>query len=739
MNSTRFFVYWNGETVGPHAPDEIRAWGIAPETYVCPEGEQEWRFASEYPELVPPVEGQPAEPLPPAPDAAPTPGRKAIFVIHGRGIKLRDAIRKVHDLLSTKIIYARGKRWVAKDHASLARYLLYDFQENLLLAQFDKILVTKLLIAPDFPPKGIPDLENDYQALSEYMVEKKIEYYGAPDAGGRGAVRRWCAKAHEEAIAEAARLLGGAADSHPAFLTLLSDLHAIAPAEPEGAEFDEREFESALAERVRAGGGMPDVAVEAFLEVQRSFEAGGDLDTVASNALYAAYLKARFRLERGEEAVYGRDWDWDFVNYHESFLHLARHRNCDIFIPDFPMDAIPDLDAAARAIAASGSRLVRLDDHHPMNERTYEILEQLVAEGLIDKYVMSGPSEGESQEEEDMTCGADLVHRAFLEGTPYDKAGLAELRRIAHLQDLHLEEEPLAIALSKLIGSKHAKYDMVHELSKVRTYEELRNIMETTGWREKVEAYEQGLARVAPRLEENLVRIDFVVPDEIGGAELSSLAGLRGFLGRMLAKLIGRNPFAEAVAKKYPDKVHKILVTLPPYQTRREHRLNVAGAIEYLKYRYRMDYFWYAWGGSLLSMRRFNDADEALNLSTVAKTIGGPDDGGHASAATCAPPRNASYPRERFGRLNKENFLDYCAYLAGKLEGLGVRIVQVRKLDPKKDAEDLTKEIEAAAAAKKAARAADEAAEEAAIEAAPVEPEVPAEGEAVKEPAGTAA
>ena len=66
-------------------------------------------------------------------------------------------------------------------------------------------------------------------------------------------------------------------------------------------------------------------------------ESGGDLDTVASNAFLSAWIKDEIK----GAAVYGEDYEYDFVNYSEGLRHLDIHPGCDLYLPDFPLDALP--------------------------------------------------------------------------------------------------------------------------------------------------------------------------------------------------------------------------------------------------------------------------------------------------------------------------------------------------------------------------------------------------------------
>ena len=69
-------------------------------------------------------------------------------------------------------------------------------------------------------------------------------------------------------------------------------------------------------------------------------EGGGDLDTVSSNAFYMVWAQNALKEELGREPEYGKDYEFDFLNYSEGVDHLAVHSGCDIYLPDFPIDAL---------------------------------------------------------------------------------------------------------------------------------------------------------------------------------------------------------------------------------------------------------------------------------------------------------------------------------------------------------------------------------------------------------------
>jgi hypothetical protein len=685
-----YFVFVNGEVAGPYTPGDIRSWRLDPATQVCAVGTEEWRLLSQVGELLPPPSAVAVARSPLMAAEASSieiTDKKKIFIIHGRGNTMDNAFRLLIPLIRVKIRYYHADFYVDAENSGFVRYILNESHDGPWVRIFDRVLTGKIVIAPFYPPPGDWTPDATWTKLSDYKISAKFEHYGVPVSEG-GTRRAWCDQHFARIWDDAFALLGVPINSQPALAQALSELRmSLRP--PDGGMWLESEYKDAIRAHFSPRGIDPEPFIGLLLEFQRLNDAGGDLDTIASNALYGAWTMQAWQAKYGRLPRYGRDFEFDFVNYHQSFLHLARHKNCEIYLPDFPMDAIPDLEEAAKAIIEAGSYLVRIDDHHPMGREKMDLLERLKAEGFFGDFVMSGPVKGTEQANEEKTCGADLVHREMLARRGFDSPGLEELRRLAHQQDLHLIEDPddrahpdyLAIDLSKLIGSKHSRIDMAQQLMQARTFEEMRGIMDSTGWRRIVDEYEETLERVLPKLDACMARIEFVDP-----ADLERARGQLGWIAKVgpILKLVtfgSVDLVADALRKRSPEFVHRIHMTLAPFQSRKEPRVNVASAIGYMKRFFRFDYFFYAWGSSLLTTRRYNDKDQVLDLSQLMPIIGGPGDGGHSSAATCKPPSNPLWPKERFAKLKKDNFHDYANYIASRVEaGAGVRIVSVAML-----------------------------------------------------------
>ncbi|MFB6226921.1 MAG: hypothetical protein ABEH89_01180 [bacterium] len=316
-------------------------------------------------------------------------------------------------------------------------------------------------------------------------------------------------------------------------------------------------------------------------------------------------------------------------------------------------------------------RLIRIDDHHPYNPRILETLDDLRQEGFLETINLSSLPRGQHQPRDEQKCGAGLIYENFIEGTVADNEGLRKLRQATRVQDLHLEEDPMAVELSKLIGSRFSKRRMCKGLMSVDSERAYDSILRRMGWDETINEYERSLAKVLPRLGRTLHKITFVIPPED--------ASYRNEVGWNVFRYPLEFFTANTARKKHllkSDYAHKtgrrveFYASLSPYcdPDRGEPTINVASALNYLAGYYDMDYFLYAYGSFLLSTRRVNEDGYDIDLGRLVSTIGTGADGGHPGAATASPSRNPAFPEQRFDSINERNFTEYLFYLSDLIE-----------------------------------------------------------------------
>jgi len=382
-------------------------------------------------------------------------------------------------------------------------------------------------------------------------------------------------------------------------------------------------------------------------------------------------------------------------------------------------------------------KLIRIDDHHPYTEEIYDTLIKLKEQGLIQEINLSSLPRGQEQPIPEQKCGTDLIYEEFIKGKSFDNEGIRELRKLAHVQDLHITSDPLFESkhlayLNKLIGSGYSKIDMVLKLSEVKTKEDVVNFFEITGLKTKVDEFEKGQQEILPRVLMNLVALRIVDKEKMQQGSLPFLARLKSIF--MRNKNRKENYLNQLLA--FSDKAgFDVFITLAPFVDvkRGETKINVASIINYLKYlkqpdktaktassfvqravkwfrekfgivfkkifsdngkefkkrrRYysfevmvrrfgikhcytrvrhhiNMDYFMYAYGSSLMTMRKVAERELPVDLSLFAQVCGTKADGGHAQAATCKPVSNPSFP-EQLSKVNDWSFPLFADYI-GKI------------------------------------------------------------------------
>ncbi len=323
-----------------------------------------------------------------------------------------------------------------------------------------------------------------------------------------------------------------------------------------------------------------------------------------------------------------------------------------------------------RLLARHDVFIRRIDDHHPYTPVILDMLNRLKDEGLIDHIKIHALPRGQEEPPGHAKCGADLIYEQMIEGKAPDNDGLAHLKYLAHVQDLHLEENDDAINISKLIGSGYSKIAMVRRLARITSLKDLNNLL-ATEWLPLVHRYEDGLEQVLPRTEKCMELIHLIKPPP--GGDYGQNLGFMGSLKKTFSFLI-RNPqrrdaYIKRLYADRPENSLRVMAVLSPFTDVRagETKINVASAINYLKTKYTFDYFFYCYGSSLMTMRKFTERELPLDLSMWSQFVGSKSDGGHAAAATCKPGANPLFPAQTMARINDLNFPLYTDYLGNRL------------------------------------------------------------------------
>ena len=348
---------------------------------------------------------------------------------------------------------------------------------------------------------------------------------------------------------------------------------------------------------------------------------------------------------------------------------------------DVASEELPDVDRAQlvglklvesdfRILAKHDVFVRRIDDHHPYTPVILDMLNRLKDEGLIDHIKIHALPRGQEEPPGHAKCGADLIYEQMIEGKAPDNDGLAHLKYLAHVQDLHLEENDDAINISKLIGSGYSKIAMVRRLARITSLKDLNNLL-ATEWLPLVHRYEDGLDVVLPRTEKCMELIHLIKPPP--GGDYGQNLGFMGSIKKAFSFLI-RNPqrredYIKRLYADRPENSLRVMAVLSPFTDVRagETKINVASAINYLKTKYTFDYFFYCYGSSLMTMRKFTERELPLDLSMWSQFVGSKSDGGHAAAATCKPGANPMFPAQTMAKINDLNFPLYTDYLGNRL------------------------------------------------------------------------
>ena len=365
-------------------------------------------------------------------------------------------------------------------------------------------------------------------------------------------------------------------------------------------------------------------------------ETGGDLDTVASASLYAHWMISKAKSEN-KTLIYGRDYEFIFVNYHESMLHMTQYAPAEIYMADLPIGAFPNLEEEIPYLNENGIHIARFEDHHPYPADRRAKLEELVKEGLLGFLALSGPLLNEElPADEEPQCGADMVYNNLVAGNPWDTAGAKHLRKAAHGEDFVTNRTEFGILLTNLIKGGICKVELAQILVDAMAENDAQQRLEERGWARLPALWHKDIEEVAETLTENVLYITLA------------------------------------------DDKTKIVAALATHAAPGKPRLTTGKAVEFFARNYPdADYIFYCFGSSIMVARRLNHADTKLNLGSLMPAIGTESDGGHAGAAVCRPDANPHYPAQILGRINKSNFSRFVRYLATRLTANGYKVESV--------------------------------------------------------------
>jgi hypothetical protein len=570
--------------------------------------------------------------------------RKKVIIIHGWGSSYREAMQQLSGLLQFEILWHRGSYYFSNRDNLLIRKLLNTPNENPLLTLYQKVLVARMMQA-SLKPSPKPDGE-----YTEYKEETLIRFFGHFGIPFTFYERRYRSQTllnrTEKKLEIVKKNLAYMLDeSFPEDKPMLTE-----------SEIQER-FSN-----------HPDYQLifDLVNEIRNMQETGGDLDTVASATFYTHFVLEDSKA-KGKELVYGKDYEFGFVNYHEGLRNLVKHGPCDVLLADFPSGAIPDIDGDVRFLAEHDIIIERFEDHHPYTKEVVDTFNLLQSKKMFGFYELTGPVEGgEEISEEDLKCGADMVHSNLIEGTKYDTEGCKELRKAAHSEDFVSGRYENGLKLTEIIKGDVCKIEIVQTLLKSLQDNKMMEHLGAKGWLELVDSWNEYYASIEDRLIENVYEIEVKRPEldaaVAGGPSLGS----------------GSDVAIQLSPGELSDKPLKLLFALATYTEKGKPKFYIGKATEYYKKKFPdIDYLFYCYGSNLMIGRRINQADFSMNLGEMMPKIGSDGDGGHAAAAVGRPSANEKYPKSLLGRVNSKNFRQFVNYMSHKMTELGYQSMKV--------------------------------------------------------------
>jgi len=544
-----------------------------------------------------------------------------LLVIHGWGGTYTEAADRLLQMLDVTSFWHRGSILVPARSATLFRHLLNDPTEEPYYQSLCKLIVSRFLMSPPLPQEEFPRIDR-FSRFAEDRLRRDFPELGIPFAPA--ARRTRAAHLEKEAKTELQPLLA-----------VLQDVkNLITTHEGERNEATIRHMLHAAAE-ARGFSGSPIPLLEALREMH---ETGGDLDTVASAVLYAAALRHNAH-KTNQPFRYGHEYQFVFVNYHESLLALKKHAPAELYLADLPVAAFPELEKDILDLNESGIFSKRFEDHHPYDPARKKQLENLVAQHKLGHLWLSGPEQGSELNEKDAKCAADMVFESCVAGTPAETDGARRLRQAAHGEDFVTNRTELGILLTNLIKGGICKVELAQILLASLEQDDAMQQLRQRGWAELPDLWRSTLDQTAEHILEN--------------AALLELADTKTCI--LCAKAVHAEP------------------GMP--------KLPTGKAIEFLSRSFpEAHYAFYCFGSALMVARRLDHADTTLNLGAIMPRIGTDTDGGHAGAAVCRPDANPRFPQRLLGYITDANFLSYARYLGDRLQEAGYPVNQFRNV-----------------------------------------------------------
>ncbi len=590
--------------------------------------------------------------------------RPKLIVIHGIGTSFSEAIDTLLEINNFSCLWYENAYYVPQHHGVVIRKILNEPKPDKYIIAFQKLIISRFLEST-FEQTQLDENEiKKRTSFKESSLLNNFAEFGIPAAFTDRKLR------HAQIKKEADKILKDVFDTLPELKKTIDNENGMLIEEQVRIQI--KKFSAKLAE---------DCDLTLLLESIRDMhESGGDMDTVGSATFYTYWLLSRAK-SKGKELVYGKDYRYVYVNYHQGLRHLTAYGPADILMADFPTGAIPDLEGDVRYLAERDIIIERFEDHHPFNNEQVATFEKLQKEKLIGFYALSGENQDEDFDEQtfEHKCGADMVYENLIQGESWDCDGAKELRKAAHSEDFVTHRYELGLNLTGLIKGGYCKIELAELLVKSIYDNNAMELLEQKGLLDITKEWDEYFDSIKNKLLNNAFYIHIDRPET---EDLASSGGKA--LGDGSDVPVSRKD----IEKQKEAKTLKIIMALAIHSEPGEPKITTGKAVSFFKESFPdSDYIFYCYGASILVARRLNQADYSLNLGTIMPKIGGEGDGGHAGAAVGRPEANESYPKELIGYVNEGNFKQFVDYMKFKLNqsGIDVKKVEDKSIKSKKE------------------------------------------------------
>ncbi len=565
-----------------------------------------------------------------------------LIVIHGWGGTFLQAIRTIKQFSTFPVAWENGAFIIPRRIALIISDLLSTQDPDNITLQLQKLIVSRLLASCAGNNQKLTGTSGDLYHLSEKRVLNDFGHFGIPISP-------------EARLQRAQQLKNEAETSLQVLMRTLNDIE-ISLTHVDNTIDTEPNIRRQIIKLTADNPDTENVA-QVLENIRDQHETGGDLDTVSSAIFYTLLLAAEAEKKK-KTFLYGKDYKYIFINYHETLRHLAKEGPAELYMADLPIGAFPNFEDDARYLYEHNIIVKRFEDHHPYTPEHVEMFKRLQKDGVLEYFALSAPPD--NSEPVNPLCGADMV---FGNLPPEIKSieGVLTIKRAAHAEDYVTDRTEFSKLLTTLIKGGICKIELVQLLLESISNNNAMELIAANGWDKLPEIWEEYYEEQKEDLLENAAILQFKRP-EITIAEQGNAA-----LG------IGSDV---PQSRENTKDTTSVIVVLAPRSKRGQPRITTGKATEFIALKFPdADYLFYCYGASIMVARRLNHADLSFNLGKLMPLIGAPSDGGHSGAAVCRPEASPNFPSHIFTNISSANFNKFAKYLAEQVSNAGYKLV----------------------------------------------------------------